>query len=55
MNLNHTKLNLRFLGEANFEYEVLQSKRTVLVAFCLEHPGGGKRVRSSREIRKETD
>jgi thioredoxin 1 len=33
MNLNHTKLNLRFLGEANFESEVLQSKRTVLVAF----------------------
>ena len=33
MNLNHTKLNLRFLGEANFESEVLQSRRTVLVAF----------------------
>jgi thioredoxin 1 len=33
MNLNHTKLNLRFLSEANFESEVLQSKGTVLVAF----------------------
>ena len=33
MNLNHTRLNLRFLREANFESEVLQSKRTVLVAF----------------------
>ncbi len=33
MNLNHTKLNLRFLGEANFESEVLQSKRTILAAF----------------------
>ncbi|MBV9673787.1 MAG: thiol reductase thioredoxin, partial [Verrucomicrobia bacterium] len=33
MNLNNTKSNLRFLAEANFESEVLQSKRTVLVAF----------------------
>ena len=33
MNLTHTNLSLRFVGEANFESEVLQSKRAVLVAF----------------------
>jgi thioredoxin 1 len=33
MNPSHSHLNLRFVGEANFEAQVLQSKRPVLVAF----------------------
>jgi len=33
MNLTHTNLSLKFLGEAQFESEVLQSKSAVLVAF----------------------
>ena len=33
MNLTHTNSNLRFVGEANFESQVLQSKSAVLVAF----------------------
>ena len=33
MNLTHASLSLRFLGESNFDSEILQSKRTVLVAF----------------------
>ena len=33
MNLTHTNLSLRFVGEANFESQVLQSTGAVLVAF----------------------
>jgi len=33
MNLNHKDTNLRSLGEADFESEVLHSKSAVLVAF----------------------
>jgi thioredoxin 1 len=33
MNLTHTNLSLRFVGEANFESQVLQSRSAVLVAF----------------------
>ncbi len=33
MNLTHTNVNLRFVGEANFDSQVLQSKSAVLVAF----------------------
>ncbi len=33
MNLNHTHKSLRFVGEANFESEVLQSENAILVAF----------------------
>ena len=33
MNLNHTNLSLRFVGETNFDSQVLQSKSPVLVAF----------------------
>ena len=33
MSLTHTNLSLRFVGEANFESQVLQSESAVLVAF----------------------
>ena len=33
MNLTHTNLSLRFVGEANFGSQVLQSRSAVLVAF----------------------
>ena len=33
MNLNHTNMSLRFVGESNFASQVLQSKSGVLVAF----------------------
>ena len=33
MNPTHTHLSLRFVGEANFESQVLQSRSAVLVAF----------------------
>lgn len=33
MNPINTTLNLRFVGEANFEAEILKSKNTLLVAF----------------------
>ena len=33
MNLTHTNLSFRFVGEANFQSQVLQSRSTVLVAF----------------------
>lgn len=33
MNLNRTNISLRFVGEANFNSQVLQSKGAVLVAF----------------------
>ena len=33
MNLNYTNPNLRFVGEANFPSQVLQSKNAILVAF----------------------
>ena len=33
MNLTHTNSSLKFVGELNFDAEVLLSKKTVLVAF----------------------
>jgi thioredoxin 1 len=33
MNLTHTNLSLRFVGEADFQSQVLQSRSAVLVAF----------------------
>jgi len=35
MNLIHTNFSLRFVGEANFESQVLQSRSAVLVAFWV--------------------
>jgi thioredoxin 1 len=35
MNLTHTNLSLRFVGEADFDSQVLQSRSAVLVAFWV--------------------